>query len=67
MKDMVLDEVSMRRRVLPIDIASAGIGAEEGRPASRHAVTIAAGHGIDLNFHRSRQLTAIWRETAISS
>ncbi len=58
MKDLVLDEVSLQQRVLPINIASAGISAEEGRPASRHALSVAAERGIDLSFHRSRQLTA---------
>ncbi len=58
LKDMLLDEVSLHHTVFPINIASAGINAEEGRPASRHAVAVAAEHGIDLGFHRSRQLTA---------
>jgi protein-tyrosine phosphatase len=58
LKDLILDEVSSRRVPLPIDVLSAGIRAEDGLAASRHAVQTAAAHGISLQFHRSRQLTA---------
>ena len=58
MKDLLLDEASTRRVMLPIVAASAGIHAEDKRPASRHAVEVAKEHGINLSFHRSRLLTA---------
>jgi len=41
----------------PILVESAGVAAPEGTPASQHAVSVAAGHGIDVSRHRSRQLT----------
>ena len=64
MKDLILDEVALHRTVLPVDVLSAGIHATEGQPASRHAVEAAAEHGINLGFHRSRQLTANMARTA---
>ena len=38
--------------------ASAGTWAQEGLPASAHAVTAMAERGLDLRGHRSRQVTA---------
>ena len=57
LKNLVLDEVESRHILFPIDVFSAGIHAEEGLHAARHAVEAAAVHGISLQFHRSRQIT----------
>lgn len=56
MKDLVLDEVEQRHRVIPILISSAGTHAMTGSPASRHAVEVAAKYDINLNFHRSKPI-----------
>jgi len=39
-------------------VLSAGVGAEPGHPAARGTVAVAASHGIDLQAHRARRLTA---------
>ncbi len=39
-------------------VASAGVGAANGQPASSHAVTAVRQHGGDITGHRSRRLTA---------
>jgi protein-tyrosine phosphatase len=57
MKDLVLDEVEQRHRVLPIIVSSAGTHAVKGSPASRHAIEVAKRHDINLNFHRSKPIT----------
>jgi protein-tyrosine-phosphatase len=57
MKDLLLDEAGLNRNVLPIDVLSAGVCAEDGRRASLHAIEVAAEHGINLGFHRTRKLT----------
>jgi protein-tyrosine-phosphatase len=57
LKDRILDEADSRHVMLPIDVFSAGIHAEEGQPAARYAVQAASMHGINLRFHRSHQLT----------
>ncbi len=57
LRNLILDEMDLRHVSLPIDVFSAGIHAEEGLPASRHAGRTAAAHGISLRYHRSRQLT----------
>jgi len=46
-----------RRGWSHVDIRSAGIGAVTGSPASEHAVSVAAAHGLDLSAHRSAPLT----------
>jgi len=40
-----------------VAVRSAGIAAAHGAPASRHAVAVAAEHGIDLGGHLSQPLT----------
>lgn len=46
-----------RRDWRHVEVASAGLAAEDGHPASRHAVAVAERHGLDLSGHRSRALT----------
>lgn len=38
-------------------VTSAGTGAFSGQPASRHSVTLAREHGLDISQHRSRAVT----------
>ena len=57
MKNIVFHETS-RQRIMPIEILSAGIQALDGKPASRFAIEVAAEHGINLNFHKSRLLSS---------
>lgn len=57
LKDLIIDEVARNGAAPAIDVLSAGTHAQEGQPASPNAVEAAAGHGITLRFHRSRQLT----------
>lgn len=40
-----------------VEVASAGVAAGEGAPASSNAVRVAASRGLDLTSHRSRALT----------
>lgn len=40
-----------------LEVASAGVGALEGQPASPHAVEVARKRGLDLGKHSSRALT----------
>ena len=46
-----------RRGWANVQVASAGIAAREGDPASAHAVAVARRRGIDLDVHRSRALS----------
>ncbi len=57
MKDLLLDEYDKIQHVMPIEIISAGTFAANGNPASRFAIEVAAQHGINLNFHQSREIT----------
>ena len=57
MKDLILDEVNTKHQVMPIEIMSAGIFAVQGGGVSPLAIEVAAQNGINLNFHRSTQLT----------
>ena len=57
MKECILDEVKSQGQNLPIKVISAGTHALNGYPASELAIEVAAQHGIDISFHRSRQLT----------
>ncbi|MFC1560985.1 low molecular weight protein arginine phosphatase [Candidatus Latescibacterota bacterium] len=57
MKECILDEVTLKGQNLPIKVISAGTHAINGYPASEHAIEVLAQHGIDIRFHRSRQLT----------
>jgi protein-tyrosine-phosphatase len=41
---------------IPIEFSSAGCSAFEGMPATQHAASVAAQHGVDLSKHRSRLL-----------
>ncbi len=38
-------------------VSSAGIDVQEVSPATEHAITVMGERGIDLSFHRSRQIT----------
>lgn len=57
MKEMVLDEFVMNRQVMPVEILSAGTHAPIGSSVSRFALEVADKHGINLRFHRSKQVT----------
>lgn len=46
-----------RRGWAHVRVASAGLSAGGGEPASREAVVVAARRGVDLSAHRSRVLT----------
>lgn len=46
-----------RRRWAHVQVQSAGVAASSGAPASDHAVTVLAEHGIDISAHHSRPLT----------
>jgi protein-tyrosine-phosphatase len=46
-----------RRGWQHVEVASAGLAAEEGYPASRHALAVAQRHALELAEHRSRPLT----------
>jgi protein-tyrosine-phosphatase len=56
MKDLLMDEAA-NHRIIPVEIVSAGIQALEGQPASRFSKEVAAEHGINLNFHKSKPLS----------
>ena len=54
-----------RRGWKNVHVASAGLSASEGAPASREAVIVAKREGVDLSGHRSRPLTrdaAAWAD-----
>ena len=57
MKNCILDEVTVQGQNLPIKVISAGTHAMNGYPASEYAIEAATRHGIDIKFHRSRQLS----------
>ena len=57
MKECILDEVTLQDQNLPIKVISAGTHAINGYPATEYAIEAAARHGIDIRFHRSRQLS----------
>jgi protein-tyrosine-phosphatase len=40
-----------------VAVGSAGVAAEDGQPASDHALAVLARHGMDASEHRSRLLT----------
>ncbi len=44
------------KRKLNIKVDSAGLATFNGDPASEHAVTVMAEHGVDISDHRSQQL-----------
>ena len=56
LKELILDEIAASHQVMPLEIISAGTYAIDGIPASSFAIEVAAQHGIDLKFHRSRFL-----------
>src|SRR4051794_7273086 len=47
-----------RRGWSNVRVASAGLAAAAGEPATREAVVVAARRGLDLGGHRARQLSA---------
>ena len=47
-----------KRTPVSTEISSAGASALEGKPASQHAVTVAAARGVDLSKHRARLLNS---------
>jgi protein-tyrosine-phosphatase len=58
MAEAIALEALRRREWSHVSVASAGTGAVAGVPASPHAVEVAAEHGLDLEHHQSRPLTA---------
>ncbi len=57
LNDLVLDEVTNNKQIIPIEVTSAGTHAMDGYPASRYAVEVAADYGINLSFHRSKHIS----------
>jgi len=60
MAAVLMDELSRRsQNKNACVIASAGVNAWDGAPASRHAIAVMAQEGLCLQSHRSRQLTQV--------
>jgi len=57
MAEGVLRQMMIEESVPGVVVASAGIAAASGFPASAHAVTACRERGIDISGHRSRPLT----------
>lgn len=57
MRELILDEAKRRGVSPPVRVMSAGIYATPGNMASTDAIVAAAEDGVDLSFHRSKQLT----------
>ena len=57
MKNFILDEFDEKQQIVPMEVLSAGTYAQNGYPASSHAIEVADKHGINLQFHRSRMIT----------
>ena len=49
---------ALARRGLRLDVRSAGLVAQEGAPASEHAVRAMAQRGLDLTHHRAHTIDA---------
>ena len=58
MAEVILRHKLAHHGLKGIQVASAGIAAEEGFPAHPLAIGICLEHGLKLNQHRSRQLTS---------
>ena len=57
MKELILDKYETHKQVMPIEILSAGTHSVHRSPASGFAIEVADNHGINLKFHRSRQIS----------
>lgn len=57
MAELLMRRALASRGLSGIEVASAGVFAFEGQPASRQAVQVMAEYGLDLSAHRSRQLS----------
>jgi protein-tyrosine-phosphatase len=57
MAEAIAREAVRRRGWKNVEVASAGLSAHDGDPASPEAVTVARRHGVDVAAHASRRLT----------
>lgn len=57
MAEAVARDALARRGWSHVSVASAGVAAQDGAPASRHAVQVAGRRGLGLDGHASRGLT----------
>lgn len=57
MAEVIARDELARRGWPHVRVASAGVAAGVGAPASAEAVEVARGHGLDLSGHRSRRLS----------
>ncbi len=62
--EVLAREGAMARGWEHVEVASAGVAAAPGMPASDGSLRVAARHGLDLAAHRSRPLTADLAERA---
>ncbi len=66
MAEVILRQKLAHHGLQGIQVASAGVAAEEGFPAHPLAIGVCLEHGLKLNQHRSRQLTsALMREADV--
>lgn len=57
MAEAILRRIVAERGLDRVEVASAGVGAFEGSPASEGAYLVAIEHGLDLSAHRARTVT----------
>lgn len=55
--EALLRRLAAARPELALEVASAGVGAVDGAPASEGAYLVGLEHGLDLSGHRSRAIT----------
>ena len=58
MAEAIARSMTAARGLREVDVASAGVSAWDGAPASDGALLVGMEHGADLSAHRARQLTA---------
>lgn len=57
MAEYMLRRMLAEERIEGVEVASAGVAAVDGAPASEGTYLVALEHGLDLSPHRARQLT----------
>ncbi|MBT4483934.1 MAG: hypothetical protein HOC71_09685 [Candidatus Latescibacteria bacterium] len=64
MNDLILNYVDSKKQFMPIEIFSTGTHAVRGHSASRFAIEVSEQHGINISFHRGKQITQEISEAA---
>lgn len=65
MAEVLMRDALFERKIQGVEVASAGVSAYSGAPAMYEAIETMDEYRLDLRYHRSKPLGAVWSEGSL--